>query len=183
MFGAQTWYVRKLPWLIGHIRFVTMFAQSQNFRVVVLEHKHDNVHLWQLFSNTTLYTVRLHLLWCLHDCALSNRQALTNRTNDAYPTFRFRSMITVGFALRAVRCQITINKIYWKKHIVSSQDAAAAPLPGYHDRVLDQVTSGGTATYWSDNYGWLWFRVCFHSFDSHTRIEHNAYVMYWFGLH
>ena len=38
---------------------LTMFAQSQHFIVVVLEHKH--VHFWQLFSNTTLYTVRLQL--------------------------------------------------------------------------------------------------------------------------
>ena len=30
---------------------LTMFAQSQNFIVVVLEHKH--IHFWQLFSNTT----------------------------------------------------------------------------------------------------------------------------------
>ena len=39
---------------------LTMFDQSQNFIVVVLEHKHD-VHFWQLFSNTTLYTVRVQL--------------------------------------------------------------------------------------------------------------------------
>ena len=38
-----------------------MFALSQTVIVVVLEHNHDYVHLWQLFSNTTLYTVRLQL--------------------------------------------------------------------------------------------------------------------------
>ena len=40
---------------------LTMFALSQNFRVIVLEHKPDYVHLWQLFSEITLYTVRLQL--------------------------------------------------------------------------------------------------------------------------
>ena len=44
-----------------HVCALTMFALSQNFTVVVLEHKPDNVHLWQLFSETTLYTVRLQL--------------------------------------------------------------------------------------------------------------------------
>ena len=39
---------------------LTMFALSQNFRVIVLEHTPD-VHLWQLFSETTLYTIRLQL--------------------------------------------------------------------------------------------------------------------------
>ena len=43
-----------------HVCALMMFAQSQNFRVIVLEHKPD-VHLWQLFSETTLYTVRLQL--------------------------------------------------------------------------------------------------------------------------
>ena len=33
---------------------LTMFALSQNFRVIVLEHKPDYVHLWQLFSEITL---------------------------------------------------------------------------------------------------------------------------------
>ena len=42
-----------------HVCALTMFALSQNFTVVVLEHK--PVHLWQLFSETTLYTVRLQL--------------------------------------------------------------------------------------------------------------------------
>ena len=38
-------------------------CSSQNFGVIVLEHKPDTwcVHLWQLFSETTLYTVRLQL--------------------------------------------------------------------------------------------------------------------------
>ena len=39
-----------------HVCALTMFALSQNFTVVVLEHK--PVHLWQLLSETTLYTVR-----------------------------------------------------------------------------------------------------------------------------
>ena len=39
---------------------LTMFALSQTFRVIVLEHK-PYVHLWQSFSETTLYTVRLQL--------------------------------------------------------------------------------------------------------------------------
>ena len=39
---------------------LTMFALSQYFRVVVSEHKPDNyVHLWQLLSETTLYTIML----------------------------------------------------------------------------------------------------------------------------
>ena len=42
---------------------LTMFALSQHFRVIVLEHTPDYVHVWQLFSETTfnLYTVRLQL--------------------------------------------------------------------------------------------------------------------------
>ena len=40
---------------------LTMFAISQNFRVIILEHKLDMSIKWQLFSKTTLYTVRLQL--------------------------------------------------------------------------------------------------------------------------
>ena len=65
MFGAQTWYVQKLPWLIGH-NFLSGLCsndvcsesklQSGQFRAQTWY-----VHLWQFFSNTTLYTVRLQL--------------------------------------------------------------------------------------------------------------------------
>ena len=41
---------------------LTMFVRVKT-SVIVLEHKPDTwcVHLWQLFSETTLYTVRLQL--------------------------------------------------------------------------------------------------------------------------
>ena len=40
---------------------LTMFAQSQHFIVVVLEHKHDMSISGNYFQNTTLYTVKLQL--------------------------------------------------------------------------------------------------------------------------
>ena len=57
MFGAQ----RNYHGCSDIVCALTMFALSQNFRVVVLEHKHDMSIYGNYFQKTTLYTVRLQL--------------------------------------------------------------------------------------------------------------------------
>ena len=70
---------------------------------------------------------------------------------------------------------------------MSSQHAAAAPLPGYHER----VTSGSTATGLKKvlfRFGRLRIRVYFIGIRSLFSfilliIQHHDYVMYWCGVH